>query len=113
MRAWCLALMLGLVGCSSPSNTQFVPVGSRCGQDSDCGTAPFSCNLALPAGYCTRMCNVDSPDCPTDSKCVATTFGNQCRRACTDPSSCRVTPDGYSCKDDLDTNGTSTFVCDF
>jgi len=112
MRALALVGLLVVVGaCDSPSNTQFIPVGSRCSRDGDCGTSPFACNTMLPAGYCTKPCTTDA-DCPTDSKCMITQFGNQCRRSCGAADECRVTPDGYSCKDGLGISG-SAFVCEF
>lgn len=111
MRASLLGLVL-VAACGSPANTQFLPIGSRCGQDSTCGTSPFSCNLSLPAGYCTKVCTTDA-DCPMDSKCMLTSAGNQCRRTCTGaPGECRVTPDGYSCKSEPGVSG-SYLVCDF
>jgi hypothetical protein len=114
MRGIVLVLLAVLAACGSPSNTQFIPVGSRCGRDSDCGTSPYTCNLTLPAGYCTKTCSMSDSDCPTDSKCVVLPGGNQCRRGCTGAATdCRVTPDGYSCKTAAGVMSSTVLVCDF
>jgi hypothetical protein len=95
------------LGCGSSPNMQYVPIGSRCGSDGDCGTSPYSCDLALPSGYCTRTCLSDA-DCPTDSACVALSAGvSRCRRKCIDPLGCRVS-DGYTCKNE----SATSLVCD-
>src|SRR5437879_5594908 len=110
MRGIVLVLLAALAACESQSNTQYVPVGTRCGHDTDCGTSPYSCNIMLPAGYCTKTCGASDADCPMDSKCMLTAAGNQCRRTCSVQSDCRTTPDGYSCKPESGVSGIST-VC--
>ncbi|MGZ3408097.1 MAG: hypothetical protein ACXVAN_16720, partial [Polyangia bacterium] len=47
-----LALALVAAGCSDASNTQYLPIGSRCSSSSQCGTSPYSCAIAgYPYGY--------------------------------------------------------------
>ncbi|HXU69348.1 MAG TPA: hypothetical protein VN947_08460 [Polyangia bacterium] len=82
--------------CSNATNTQYLPIGSRCSQDSQCGTMPYDCNIAgHPFGYCEKTCALDS-ECPTDSLCAPAPVG-KCRRICTDDAGCRVS-EGYSCQ---------------
>jgi hypothetical protein len=81
--------------CSSGSDTQFVPIGSRCSKPSDCGTAPYDCAIAgYPYGYCEKPCMLDG-ECPADSLCDI--VEGECRRVCTADADCRVN-DGYSCQ---------------
>jgi hypothetical protein len=90
---WLLVAAVLLVGaCGSPSNTQFLPIGSRCGSSDQCGTSPYDCASALPGGYCERSCKTSS-DCPADSSCI----GTACRRRCDADTDCRFT-DGYACR---------------
>ena len=91
--------------CSDSTNTQFLPIGSRCSHDSQCGTPPYDC-LATghPFGYCEKPCMLDS-ECPVDSLCDTAVHG--CRRVCTDDSGCRVS-EGYSCQTLVENKG----VCD-
>src|SRR5690348_7652739 len=83
------AALVLLIGCSTPDNTQLVPIGTTCNSGSQCGTTPFTC-APLPGGYCTRNCSVDG-DCPTDSLCSATI----CKRKCASDAECRS---GYACR---------------
>jgi hypothetical protein len=98
--AW-LALLLA--ACSTPPNSQRLPIGSRCNSDGDCGTAPFNCVIADPGGYCSRPC-ITNGDCPADALCI----GSACRRTCVDASACR-TNEGYVCRSEP---GTNSPVCD-
>ena len=103
-----LAVVTALVlagGCSSPSNTQFIPIGSRCSSDGDCGTRPFNCKSApsYPGGYCQKDCALTS-DCPLDADCVA----GECRRKCTATGQCRAN-EGYQCRAAA---GAPDLVCD-
>jgi hypothetical protein len=94
-----IALLLGpVVGCDDPPNFQRLPIGTRCTDDSACGTSPFACaTMGYPGGYCDKVCAA-SGDCPGDSVCVLT----HCRRQCVDPSGapdptkCRQA-EGYAC----------------
>lgn len=94
---WAALTLVVLVAaaCSDGSNTQYLPIGSRCSHDSQCGTSPYDCAVAgHPFGYCEKTCMLDS-ECPADSLCD--TPVHACRRACTDDSECRVS-DGYACQ---------------
>ena len=96
MTKW-LALTLVLVasGCSDPATTQYLPIGSPCGSDRQCGTSPYDCAVAgYPGGYCEKSCATDG-DCPSDSLCSA--LVKACRRVCTSDAACRTTA-GYSCQ---------------
>jgi hypothetical protein len=65
------ALVLSLVaaGCSDASNTQYLPIGSRCSSSGQCGTSPYDCAISgYPYGYCQKVCALDG-DCPGDSLC--------------------------------------------
>lgn len=100
-------LLLGLVlvllpACGNPANTAYVPVGSRCRVDDDCGTRPYSCQTGSPGGYCVRDCTLDG-DCPTDAACA----GGKCRRKCTETAQCR-SAEGYVCRD----VGATSLVCE-
>jgi hypothetical protein len=87
------ALPALLLGCSDPSNTQYLPVGSRCTMAGQCGTMPFDCvTSGFPGGYCTRPCTTDG-DCPLDSAC---SLQQSCRRRCTSDADCRQS-EGYYC----------------
>ena len=83
-----------LVACGSPSNTAFIPIGSRCVASSDCGTTPYDCDTSQPGGYCERPCSIE-PDCPTDATCAST---GHCRRRCITTDDCRK-QEGYVCAD--------------
>jgi hypothetical protein len=97
-------LVFVAAACSDAANTQFLPVGSRCSSDTQCGTAPYRCIADNhPFGYCDKPCKVDS-ECPADSLCA--TAAGACRRKCTVATDCRVS-EGYSCQ----SLATST-VCD-
>jgi hypothetical protein len=90
-----LALALVAAGCNDASNTQYLPIGSRCSSSSQCGTAPYNCAIAgYPYGYCDKSCATDG-DCPADSTCSP--LAKACRRGCVDSATCRVS-DGYSCQ---------------
>lgn len=90
-----LTLALVVAGCSDSANTQYLPIGSRCSSNGQCGTSPFDCaTSAYPFGYCEKPCATDG-DCPSDSLCSAS--AKACRRVCTSDTSCRVA-DGYSCQ---------------
>ena len=95
-------MLVGLVACDAAPNTAFVPVGSRCSGDRDCGTAPYRCELKLPGGYCEKPCGLDG-DCPADAACAL----GKCRRKCTDTTGCRSV-EGYACQD----RGGTSLVCD-
>jgi hypothetical protein len=95
-------LALALSACSDGPNTQYLPIGQRCGSDEDCGTSPFACQTNHPGGYCYKNCSTDG-DCPLDSVCAS----GRCRRKCTSPNECR-TLEGYTC---LPTGATSPY-CD-
>jgi len=98
------ALALLVAACGAPSNTAFLPIGSRCDRNDQCGTSPFACALSgYPGGYCEKGCATDG-DCPTDALCIPS---KQCRRRCKADSDCR-TGEGYACLDRL---ATAT-VCD-
>ena len=107
MLALFLVATVGLVflGCSTPANTQRLPVGSRCADASQCGTTPFTCSTnGYPGGYCDKDCATDG-DCPADSVCAAAI--RKCRRKCTLPTECRDT-EGYTCR----AFGATTTVCE-
>ena len=88
-------------GCDSAPNSAYLPIGSRCSSAGQCGTRPFTCNAALPGGYCERDCTTDG-DCPMDAVCVT----QRCRRRCQVPNDCRV-HEGYACR----TLGATSPVC--
>lgn len=92
-RSWLLIGALAVVlGCGDSANTQYVPIGSRCGSNSDCGTKPYNCVTAgHPGGYCQKDCSTDG-DCPTDAICIS----GECRRKCGSTSDCRSS-EGYQC----------------
>ncbi len=90
---WALAIAVFLAGCSDPANTQYLPIGSRCGTSSQCGTSPFDCNVSLAGGYCEKPCTTDG-DCPADSLCSPST--HECRRKCQTNGDCRAA-EGYAC----------------
>jgi hypothetical protein len=101
---WALfTLVLAAAGCGDPSNTQYLPIGSRCTSSGQCGTNPFDCLVTYPGGYCERPCTTDG-DCPQDAVCDPTPHA--CRRKCKTPDDCR-TSEGYTC---LTAPGTTT-VC--
>ena len=92
-----------VVGCDSAPNTQNLPIGQRCTDDSMCGTSPYACQVTTyPGGYCDKSCGTDG-DCPLDAVCAST----RCRRKCTAPSECRET-EGYTCR----TIGATSPFCD-
>jgi hypothetical protein len=101
-----LLLLVGLLvlsgACGSPPNTAYLPIGSRCRVDDDCGTRPYSCQASLPGGYCVKDCTIDG-DCPADAACAS----GKCRRKCTESTQCRV-PENYVCRD----VGATSLVCD-
>jgi hypothetical protein len=99
-----LLLVVAASACSAGADSQFLPIGSRCSRDDQCGTSPYDCAIAdHPYGYCEKPCMLDS-ECPADSLC-STTVG-ECRRVCAADADCRVN-DGYSCQP-LESKG----VCD-
>ena len=101
-----VAAGVAAAACSSGSDTQFLPVGSRCSKASDCGTSPYDCAIANhPYGYCEKPCSLDS-ECPTDSLCDVAE--GECRRICTDDSECRGN-DGYTCQP---LAGEAKSICD-
>ncbi len=88
-----LAAMLSAASCTDASGTQYLPIGERCNDNSDCGTSPFQClGSGYPGGYCTEDCKTNG-DCPKDSGCVATL----CKRKCTVDSNCRALTEEYFC----------------
>ena len=90
-----LLLALVAAGCSDAANTQYLPIGSRCSSNGQCGTTPYACAVAgYPFGYCEKSCATDG-DCPADSICSP--LVKSCRRSCTTSATCR-TADGYSCQ---------------
>jgi hypothetical protein len=93
---WLAVIALLVAGCSDPSDTQYLPIGSRCSSDTQCGTSPFHCNMGpgYMNGYCEKPCTTDG-DCPQDSLC-GTTAPKACRRVCSDVSECRGS-EGYVC----------------
>ncbi len=93
-------------GCGSPPGTAFLPIGSRCERNDQCGTQPFACATnPYPGGYCEKTCTTDG-DCPSDAVCVG---ARACRRKCKAPSDCRIEVAGYNCFD----RGATTTVCDY
>lgn len=100
-----LAIVALLVACGDPSNTQKLPVGSRCSSSSQCGTPPFDCAaVGYPGGYCEKPCTTHG-DCPADSLCSPAL--HQCRRRCASNKDCRV-DEGYGCR----TIGGTDAVCE-
>lgn len=105
---WALGITFALfavlaVGCDSPPNTQNLPIGTRCTDDSMCGTSPYACAVTgYPGGYCDKSCATDG-DCPLDAVCAIT----RCRRKCTSPSECRQA-EGYTCRG----SGATSPFCD-
>ncbi len=97
----CLALA-PFAACDSAPNMAYLPVGSRCERDSDCGSTPFTCDTSYPGGYCQRPCATRA-DCPSDADCAQL----KCRRSCASTADCRAA-EGYVCKD----SGAATLVCD-
>jgi hypothetical protein len=92
---WALvAITLVVAGCNDSAGTQYLPIGSRCSNAMQCGTAPFTCNASgYPNGYCEKPCTTDG-DCPADSLCSP--VAKACRRRCSDDTACR-TSEGYVC----------------
>ena len=91
-----MALLLfgTIASCAGDPNTQYLPIGSRCGSNGDCGTTPYTCVTAgYRGGYCQKDCTTDG-DCPTDSVCAL----RECRRKCKASSDCRAA-EGYACRD--------------
>jgi hypothetical protein len=87
-------LVLLVAACDDGPNVQYLPIGSRCSSDSDCGTKPYNCvrpSAGYPGGYCQKDCSTPG-DCPLDSLCVA----GECRRDCDSLTKCR-TAEGYVC----------------
>lgn len=111
MKWLALTILVGVVGCSDPSHTQYLPIGSRCTSSHQCGTSPFDCNSADPGGYCELPCATDG-DCPADSLCAlppgAPASARACRRRCDRDADCRVA-EGYVCTP----LSTTTSVCDY
>jgi len=104
---WAFLLITLLVGCGDASNTQYLPIGSRCSSSGQCGTSPFECATTnLPNGYCSKSCTTDG-DCPPDSLCNPTPHA--CRRRCKVSADCRLA-EGYSCVDLLGGNSVCEFV---
>ena len=90
-------------GCDDGPNTQRLPIGQRCAEDSVCGTSPYACETTgYPGGYCDKTCATDA-DCPSDSVCYVT----KCRRKCTGATECRQA-EGYTCR----TTGATAPYCD-
>lgn len=108
---WLLLPLLLVAACSDAANTQYLPIGSRCSRDSQCGTAPFDCATGDPGGYCEHSCATDG-DCPKDSACVtpagAPATVRACRRVCTATDQCRAA-EGYVCVP----HSASVSVCDW
>lgn len=102
--AFVLVSALGaLSACSDGPNTQYVPIGSRCTHDSQCGTSPYTCETTnYPDGYCDKTCASDG-DCPADAVC----YLNHCRRTCTQLTDCRQA-EGYTCR----MSGATSDFCD-
>jgi hypothetical protein len=101
-RALLVVAALLISACSDPDNTQYLPVGSGCNHDSDCGTSPFSCAITgYYGGYCQKPCSTDG-ECPADSLCAVAV--KQCRRKCATEGDCRP---HYVC-----VPGASSTVCD-
>jgi hypothetical protein len=101
-----VVLLLGVLvlapACGNPANTAYLPIGSRCRVNDDCGTPKYSCLTGKPGGYCTFDCAVDS-ECPVDSVCA----GGKCHRKCSETAQCR-SAEGYVCRD----VGATSLVCD-
>lgn len=95
MKSAALALALALAACSTPANTQILPIGSRCSSNDQCGTPPYDCAISgYPFGYCEKSC-ITNGDCPADSLCSP--LIKECRRACMSAANCR-TAEGYTCQ---------------
>jgi hypothetical protein len=93
---WALAIFVLVAGaCTDPAGTQYLPIGSRCGTSSQCGTSPYVCNASASYtnGYCEKACKTDG-DCPADAVCNPSTQG--CRRKCKVTGDCR-SAEGYVC----------------
>jgi hypothetical protein len=91
------ALFVALVaaGCGDAANTQYLPIGSRCSSNGQCGSSPYDCAVAgYPFGYCEKSCTTDG-DCPADALCSP--LVHACRRGCMTASTCR-TAEGYGCQ---------------
>lgn len=95
-------LALVAVGCGDGTNTQYLPIGSRCGADGDCGTRPYSCQKQYPGGYCQKDCSSNA-ECPQDSLCAV----GKCRRVCATSTECR-SREGYLCRE----AGATGTVCE-
>jgi hypothetical protein len=95
MRALALTLAGALLalGCSDPANTQYLPIGSACSADTQCGTPSFACASNYRGGYCQKPCSSNS-DCPSDALCLPSL--KQCRRSCASAADCRAS-EGYAC----------------
>jgi hypothetical protein len=104
LHAALLVAAIAIAACGDPPNTQYLPIGQRCGEDGECGTPPYRCEMgsSYPGGYCERSCATDG-DCPLDAICAA----GRCRRKCLAPAECRQI-EGYTCRP---TGATSPF-CD-
>jgi hypothetical protein len=91
-----LIVVAVLCGCSDSSDTQSLPIGSRCSSNSQCGSTPYVCNQGpgYSFGYCEKPCSVDG-ECPADSLC-GTSSPKACRRACKATTDCRSS-EGYAC----------------
>jgi hypothetical protein len=91
-------------GCSDPENTQYLPIGSRCGSDGTCGTTPFEClTMGFNGGYCSKACATDG-DCPADAVCSK----KLCLRRCAVPTDCREN-EGYGCHVE---SAATSYVCE-
>jgi hypothetical protein len=95
-----------VVACSSTTNpatnptgtgAQKLAVGSPCGQDGDCGSAPFFCMQGdHTGGYCMAKCNHANgdADCPSEAICQFDGTAGECHKKCDMQSDCRT---GYTC----------------
>jgi hypothetical protein len=111
MRSFALAWSLAfVVGCSSKSDVQRLPIGSPCTTSGDCGTGKFFCATDHPNGYCKADCHKDG-DCPTGSVCAGAgvVAPGECHKVCNQLSDCR-TAEGYICK--LNPDDASHAYCD-
>ena len=86
----------GLCGTRPAPGTALV--GAACTQDADCISSFCAVGPGFPGGYCTALCSVAQPDCPTGTACeVLPSAGSPlglCAQSCAQASDCRA---DYQC----------------